>query len=239
MNATITLLQASIDAGRNLITPILSLSQVFTLLFVVMGPPLKTPLAYYVRMQAFDAATRRSLAIKTAILATVAALIGGFLGLALQNSWQISLPAMLLAGGLIFLLVSLRTVLEQYTSVPAAHPVPDGTVPPRPRAPSAFELAVPMIVTPYGLAGLIILLASSHSTERTLGIVGMLLLVMLLHLLAMLFSGPIVRGIGPLPFKLFGTVIGSLTVGLSVQMMILGYQLLATMPVLSGPISSP
>jgi multiple antibiotic resistance protein len=94
-----------------------------------------------------------------------------------------------------------------------------------------------MIVTPYGLAGLIILLASSHSAERTMGIVGMLVLVMFLHLLAMLFAGPIVRTIGPLPFKLFGTVIGSLTVGLSVQMMILGYQMLA--PVVSGPIPSP
>nr|WP_063573614.1 MarC family protein [Luteibacter rhizovicinus] len=221
------------------VTQLLSLSQVFTLLFVVMGPPLKTPLAYYARMQAFDAATRRSLAFKTAILATVAALIGGFLGLALQHSWQISVPAMLLAGGLIFLLVSLRTVLEQYTPSPVPHPVPEGTAPTQPHAPSAFELAVPMIVTPYGLAGLIILLASSHSTERTLGIVAMLVLVMVLHLLAMLFSGPIVRGIGPLPFKLFGTVIGSLTVGLSVQMMILGYQMLASAPALSGPILSP
>jgi multiple antibiotic resistance protein len=219
--------------------PLLTLAQVFTLLFVVMGPPLKTPLAYYARMQAFDASVRRSLAIKTALLATIAALIGGFLGLALQHSWNISVPAMLLAGGLIFLLVSLRTVLEQYTSSAVPHPVPEGTVPERPHAPNAFELAVPMIVTPYGLAGLIILLASSHSTERTLGIVGMLLLVMFLHLLAMLFSGPIVRGIGPLPFKLFGTVIGSLTVGLSVQMMILGYQMLAVAPAISGPISSP
>jgi len=38
--------------------------------------------------------------------------------------------------------------------------------------------------------------------------------------LAMLFAGPMLRTIGPLPFKIFGTVIGSLTVGLSIQMMI-------------------
>lgn len=47
-----------------------------------------------------------------------------------------------------------------------------------------------------------------------------LLGVMVLHLLAMLFAGPMLRTIGPLPFKIFGTVIGSLTVGLSIQMMI-------------------
>ena len=77
----------------------------------------------------------------------MAVLIGGFLGLSLQHSWQISVPAMLLAGGLIFLLVSLRTVLEQYTPSPIPHPVPEGTVPAHASAPSAFELAVPMIVT--------------------------------------------------------------------------------------------
>jgi len=222
------LLQGAADVVRQ--TPLLNLGQVFTLLFVVMGPPLKTPAVYYARMQAFDAATRRTLAWKTFILATVAVLIGGFLGVALQHNWQISLQAMLIAGGLIFLLVSLRTVLEQYAGAEAPHTVPEGTVPPKPHVPSAFELAVPMIVTPYGLAGLILLLSSSHSTERTVGILVMLLIVMLLHLLAMLFAGPIMRGIGPLPFKLFGTVIGSLTVALSIQMLILG---------LAGPLPAP
>lgn len=214
------LLQDAVVVARG--APLLSLAQVFTVLFVVMGPPLKTPMVYYARMQAFDTATRRSLAWKTFILATIAVLIGGFLGVVLQHNWQVSGQALLIAGGIIFLLVSLRTVLEQYTGAEVPHTVPEGTIPPKPHVPSAFELAVPMIVTPYGLAGLILLLSSSHSAERTIGIVVMLLIVMLLHLLAMLFAGPIVRGIGPLPFKLFGTVIGSLTVALSVQMLILG-----------------
>jgi multiple antibiotic resistance protein len=205
---------------------LLALSEAFTLLFVVMGPPLKTPAVYFARMQAFDAATRRSLAFKTFFLATLTVLIGGFVGLFLQHKWQISMPAMLIAGGLIFLLVSLRTVLEQYTPEPAIRPIPDGAAPTTQRAPSAFELAIPMIVTPYGLAGFIVLLASSHSTGRTIGVVVVVVLVMILHLLAMLFAGPVMRGIGPVPFKIFGTIIGSLTVALSVQMMIYGGRLL-------------
>jgi multiple antibiotic resistance protein len=81
-------------------------------------------------------------------------------------------------------------------------------------------MAVPMIITPYGLAAVIILLAASHSMERTIAVTLVLVAVMVLHLLAMLFAGPILRTIGPLPFKLFGTIIGSLTVGLSIQMII-------------------
>lgn len=239
MNTVIAFLQTAVDAGGEQGAQLLSLTQVFTLLFIVMGPPLKTPLAYYARMQTFDAATRRSLAYKTTALATIAVLIGGFVGLALQRNWQISLPAMLLSGGVIFFLVSLRTVLDQYTASPVPHPVPEGTVPARPPVPSAFDLAVPMIVTPYGVAGLISLLASSHTMERTLGVVAMLVLVMICHLLAMRFSGPIIRGIGPLPFKLFGTIIGSLTVALSVQMMILGYRALTSTLAVSGPITLP
>ncbi len=175
---------------------ILALSEAFTLLFVVMGPPLKTPAIYYARMHAFDASTRRALAFKTFVLATVTVLVGGFVGLALQHKWQITLPAMLLAGGLIFLLVSLRTVLEQYAPDASAHLPPNGSAPAMPRAPTAFDLAIPMIVTPYGLAGFIVLLASSHSTERTIGLVIVVILVLVLHLLAMLSAGPIMRSMG-------------------------------------------
>jgi multiple antibiotic resistance protein len=225
MTLPLTYFQALAADGGD-VRQVLSIVQVFVLLFVVTGPPLKTPLVYHLRMLPFDAATRRTMAYKTAALALVALLIGGFLGRLLQQNWQISPAAMLFAGGLIFLLVSLRTVLEQYT--PAAHPQPPptGTVPPKPEVPSAFDLAVPMIVTPYGLAGLITLLAYSHSDERTLGIVAVVVIIVVLHLLAMLFAGPIVRSIGPMPFRLFGVVIGSLTVALSVQMLIFGYHTL-------------
>lgn len=220
------LLQTAVPPVADPQGQVLALSQVFTLLFVVMGPPLKTPAVYYARMHAFDAATSRSLAFKAFGLAVVAVLVGGFLGLLLQRNWQISVPAMLIAGGLIFLLVSLRSVLEQYAPEPVAPAASAGTVPTRPSVPTAFELAVPMIVTPYGLAGLIVLLAASHSTGRTIGVVIAVLLVLVLHLLAMIFAGPIMRGIGAVPFKLFGTIIGSLTVALSIQMLIYGGRLL-------------
>jgi multiple antibiotic resistance protein len=201
--------------------PLLGASEVFMLLFITLGPPLKTPAVYFARTHQFDAKTQRVLAFRTFVLATIAVLIGGFLGVALRGNWHISTPAMLLAGGIIFFLVSLRTVLEQYepAAVPPAAPSAGNSAVAKP-VPSAFEMAVPMIITPYGLAALIILLSASHSMERTIVVTACLLGVMVLHLLAMLFAGPMLRTIGPLPFKIFGTVIGSLTVGLSIQMMI-------------------
>lgn len=222
--SVLALLQETAIVLREVSAYDLDLAQVFTLLFVVMGPPLKTPAIYYARMQAFDSATRRAMAWKTFILATVAVLIGGFVGFFLQKNWNISPAAMLFAGGIIFLLISLRTVLEQYEPHVEPYAVAENAASPKPPVPSAFDLAVPMIVTPYGLAGLIIILTFSQDVVRTFGIVTMLLIVMILHLLAMLFAGPIMRSIGPMPFKLFGTIIGSLTVGLSIQMMIEGFR---------------
>ena len=221
----IAILQEAASTGQTLPAPVLGLTEAFTLLFVVMGPPLRTPAVYHARMHAFDQATQRAMALKTFLLATVAVLLGGFAGLWLEGKWNISLPAMLIAGGVIFFLVSLRTVLEQYTSEPPGNTATSGVTAVRPSLPSAFDLAIPMIVTPYGIAGFIVLLASSHSTERTVGLVVAILFVLIGHLLAMLFAGPIMRGIGPMPFKLFGTIIGSLTVALSVQMIIYGGRL--------------
>lgn len=217
------LLQAAQDvvAPAGSTTPLLGASEVFMLLFITLGPPLKTPAVYFARTHQLDPKTQRVLAFNTFVLATIAVLIGGFLGVALRGNWHISIPAMLLAGGIIFFLVSLRTVLEQYepAAVPPVAPSAGNSAAAKP-VPSAFEMAVPMIITPYGLAALIILLSASHSMERTIMVTLCLLGVMVLHLLAMLFAGPMLRTIGPLPFKIFGTVIGSLTVGLSIQMMI-------------------
>lgn len=217
------LLQAAQDvvAPGGTAIPTLALPEVFGFLFVTLGPPLKTPAVYFVRTHQLDAKTRRVLAFKTFLLATIVVLLGGFVGVGLCSRWHISRPALLLAGGFIFFLVSLRAVLEQYEHAVAPSPAPSpGTTATTVPVPTAFETAVPMIITPYGLAAVVLLLVGSHSMERTVGIVLMLLLVMLLHLLAMLFAGPMMRAIGPLPFKIFGTIIASLTVGLAIQMMI-------------------
>lgn len=54
-----------------------------------------------------------------------------------------------------------------------------------------------MVLTPYGIAAVIVLLALSKETGRTDLIVGMLLVVMLLNLLAMAFARLLLREIGP------------------------------------------
>lgn len=231
------LLQAAQDLATSpgLGKPILGLSEIFGFLFLTIGPPIKTPAAYFVRTHQLDAKIQRALAFKTFFIAIIILFLGALVGTVLRSKWHISGPAMLLAGGIIFFLVSLRSVLDQYDPVTTPPPAPEpGSVQVAKPVPTAFDMAVPMIVTPYGLAAVIIMLSASQSMERTVGIALMLLAVMVFNLVGMLFAGPMLRAIGPMPFKLFGTIIGSLTVGLSIQMMIAA---LITLGVLSSTLS--
>jgi multiple antibiotic resistance protein len=90
----------------------------------------------------------RKTALLSFLIAMIAVLFGGFLGRALLSNWQVSIPALYLAGGIIFALVGLRLVLEQYEAAPAATPAPP-VPPPGPLA-AAMRVTFPSIVTPYG-----------------------------------------------------------------------------------------
>ena len=73
-----------------------------------------------------------------------------------------------------------------------------------------------MLVTPYGLAAIILLIARSQDTTRLVSIAALVLVVMVLNLLAMRYARPVMHTI---PLQLFGTIVGVLTIGLSVQIL--------------------
>lgn len=120
-------MQETVDA-----TTVLGLGGVFTLFFVTLGPlKIFGPFAQLTRDA--DETSVRKIAVLAFVLAVFAVVAGGFLGRALLQNWNISIPAMLLAGGIIFFLVGLNLVLEQYQP---AHPLP----PPLPAAPMAAAM---------------------------------------------------------------------------------------------------
>jgi len=193
---------------------LVSLGAVFTLFFVTLGP-LKILGPFAQLTHEADATTARKIAVRAFVLAVIAVLAGGFVGRALVHNWHISIPALLLAGGIIFFLVGLRQVLEQYEPVHA-------TSSPLPAAPmaAAMRVAFPTVVTPYGIAALIVLLANSHDATRTQSIVGILVGVMVLNLLAMLFARKIMGGLTLIGLQILGAVLGVLQVALAMEMIL-------------------
>lgn len=193
-----------------------SLGAVFTLFFVTLGP-LKILGPFAQRTAALDPATTRRIALLAFVIGVLAVVLGGFIGRALLESWGVSIPSMLIGGGIIFFLVGLRLVLEQYEPQHESQPA----LPAKPFA-AAMQLTFPTVVTPYGIAALIVLLAGSNDTTRTLGILAVVIGVMVINLLAMLFARQVMGGVIAVGLKLLGAVLGVLQVALAIEMFIRG-----------------
>src|SRR5262249_52989078 len=124
----------------------LGLYTVFILLFVTLGAIKVLGPFMQLTHDANEAGTRQ-IAARTLVLGTIAAVVGGVVGKLLVLNWQISPAALTLAGGIIFLLVGLSVVLEQYNPAHATPaPLPDAGW----GAP--LRVAFPIVVTPYGIA---------------------------------------------------------------------------------------
>ncbi len=199
----------------------LGYGEIFTLFFVTLGP-IKVLAAFAQRTRGLDDPAVRKIALLAFAVATVAVLIGAFLGRSLLVKWQISIAAMTLTAGVIFFLVAIRQLLEQYEPPHSAEAAP---LPGGPFA-AALKLVFPIVLTPYGIAAVIALMAASGDAHRTGMIVALLVGVMVLNLMAMLFVRRIL--IGPVMFilQLLGAVLGVMQVALSIQIMLAGLRLL-------------
>lgn len=201
----------------------MSLGKIFTYFFVMLGPiKLLGPFVKITR--GMDAATSRSLAIKGFVIACATGVVAATIGQISLGSWGVSLPALLVAAGLVLLLVALQNVLAQYEQRPAA---PAETSQP-PATASIYlamsPLAFPNILSPYGIAVLILLLAAAAPGQST-AIFGVFLAVMVVNLVAMFFARPILK-YGTSILQVLGAVLGVLQVALAIEMFLLAGRML-------------
>jgi multiple antibiotic resistance protein len=199
---------------------------VFTIFFVTLGP-LKILGPFALRTRGLDDAATRRIAGRAFIIATIAVVAGSLLGRALLDNWAVSLESMIIAAGVIFFLVALRQLLAEYDPALAA-----ATPPPLPNDPTAaaIRLLFPIVLTPYGIAAVIVLLANSKDTQRTAMILGLAVAVMVLNLLAMHYARKILVGVTMIVLQVLGAVLGVLQVALAIQFMLTGLQRLGTIP---------
>lgn len=87
-----------------------------------------------------------------------------------------------------------------------------------------MRIVFPLIVTPYGIAAVIVLLAESGTPTRTAAVLGLLLGVMCLNLVAMLFARRMVTGPVLLALQVIGAVLAVLQVALAINFMLIGWR---------------
>lgn len=188
--------------------------QIFTMMFVMLGP-LKLLGPFAAQTRELDDAQIRRIALTVFAIALVAAVGGCFVGRQLLTAWSVSTPALVLAAAIVLFLVALRIVLEQYQPArPPAEPLPADAMA------ASMRLVFPLVLTPYGIATLIALIAASDTARETGLIFAMLTGVMLLNLGAMLLARKVMHGMLLLVLYVLGAVLGVLQVALAVQMIV-------------------
>jgi multiple antibiotic resistance protein len=199
------------------VEPDLSASEIFIFFFVMLGP-LKM-LAPFARLTAAaDDRLRRRIAVRAFVISIVTLLLAGLIGKTLLSKWNVSTSALAIAGGLTLFAVAFRRILDQFSFVePDTMPSSPPTL-----ATALSPVAFPEIVTPYGIAVLILLLVILP--DKTLIIFAQLAFVMLLNLVCMFYADRIYRLLA-LVLGIFGAILGIMQVALGIQIVIFGIRL--------------
>lgn len=196
----------------------LPLTLLGSLLFTLMGPIGLLPLFASATAGA-DRGLRRRIAV-TAFLVALGTLAAAVLvGASAMAKAGTSPSSLIIAAGLILTLTALRNLLGY---VPAAKGDRDA----KPSAAIGFmPIAIPGIVTPVGVAALIIFVSYFPSAADKIAIMGVVGGIMLLNLGAMLGARWLMERVGPAPLVVLGAIFGVLQAAMGVEMLMSGLAL--------------
>jgi multiple antibiotic resistance protein len=184
---------------------------IFFMLFLMLGP-IKILVPFANMTRSCDPSIRRRLAIRAILFSAAALGIAGSLGRSMLDNFNISVPVLALTGGIVLFLVALRTVLEQSASQPRSM---------SPKMLAGLEaalspLAFPIIVTPYGIAAVIVFATLAQGGPAKLMVAGIVLAILTMDLIAMLFADILLKWIGT-ALQVFAVVLGVTQIALGLQ----------------------
>jgi multiple antibiotic resistance protein len=203
------------EAATNQVQIKFPVAQIFTFLFLMLGP-FKIIGPFSRITKGTDARFTRQIAVRATLFSSLALLLAAVLGERFLSNFGIPLPILALSGGIILFLVALQSILQQFT--PQTSPSEEIAGPaPTPTLNMAMKpLAFPTIVTPYGIAALVVFLAYSPDLQTKLIIGAVLLAIMLLNLIVMMMTRHIPAFLAVL-LPILAAVLGVVQVALGLQ----------------------
>jgi multiple antibiotic resistance protein len=190
-------------------------SKIFALLFLMIGP-MKILAPFVMMTRGTDAHFRRQLATRAILFSAAALTVAGLLGQRMLRNFDIPLQMLALTGGLVLFLVALQTLLEQFKRPEA----PRGDPTPPSLAMASSPLAFPIIVTPYGIAAMIIFVALVEGDPAAqLTIAGLVALILAMNWMAMLYAHAILKYAGT-ALQVFAVVLGVTQVALGLMIIL-------------------
>jgi multiple antibiotic resistance protein len=194
------------------------LSYVFTIFFITMGPLRAVPT--FARITAGIAPTdRRSLAWRGVLVATAVMLAVALVCAGIRDKWQVSWASMAIATGLLLLMSSLQTIHSLFSvDTHMAPPAPPSAERPAPKGWAVMPVAIPGIVTPFGIAAVLLFLAADPGDARSqLQAAALIMLIMLINLAGLMFVRTVMRLVTPAGFLVIASVFSILQAGLAIE----------------------
>ena len=149
------------------------------------------------------------LAIRAIIFSSISLLLAGVLGQMILTRYGIPIPILGISGGIILFLVALLNIIHQFGPSPATNekaPVPTMNM-------AISPLAFPTIVTPYGIAAVIVFLSFCPDLNSKLTVAAIVLAIMALNLVIMLVTRYIFKPLAII-LALLGAILGVVQVAL-------------------------
>ena len=195
----------------------LPLAQIFTFLFLMLGPfKIIGPFAKVTK--GMDAPQTRKIALEAVLFSSIALLLAALVGEMALASYGIPLPLLALAAGIILFLVALISILKQFEPFESEH-IKTETVDESSTSvlkAALTPLAFPTIVTPYGIAALVVFIALSPDLQGRLTIGAIVLAIMLLNLFVMIMQRRIFSVLS-IALPILGAVLGIVQVALGLR----------------------
>ena len=202
----------------------------FLTLLVIIDPPGCAPI-FASLTSGTDLAHRRSMAVRSVVVAWCILMFFALLGEPLLRTMGISLSAFRLAGGIMLFMIALDMVFERRTDrreeraeelvgTPEADDI------------SVFPMAIPMIAGPGSITSIMLLTARAHGKIDWLIVLGAMTAVLVLTLLALLAAGPLMKMIGAKLEAMITRILGVILAALAAQFVLDGLE--RSLPGLAG-----
>jgi multiple antibiotic resistance protein len=183
--------------------------------FVVIDPPGCAPI--FASLTAGSAAAhRRTMAIRSVLVATGILLVFAIFGEDLLRALGISLDAFRTAGGIMLFLIALEMVFEKRTERRESR-AEDIKASPEHEDISIFPMAIPMIAGPGSIASVMLLMARSNGLQESLTVLAALATILVLTLVMLLLAAPMMKLLGHRIEAMITRILGVLLAALAVQ----------------------
>lgn len=187
---------------------------------VIIDPPGCAPI-FAGLTRGTSAAHRRSMAIRSSLIAWAILMFFALLGRPMLQALGISLASFRIAGGIMLFMIALDMVFERRTArrEERANSI-EGT--PEAEDISVFPMAIPMITGPGSIASAMLWVSRAETPAHTLVVLAAITVVILITMVTLLAAGPLMRLIGEKMEAMITRILGVILAALAAQFIVDG-----------------